>query len=61
MGPIARCVCGRNGLHRGSTREGLFEEIMYSNIVGEHESSGQNIKRAPLDVIVSKDTERQKL
>jgi hypothetical protein len=30
-------------------------------MIGEHESSGQNLKRAPLDVIVSKDTDGQKV
>jgi len=34
---------------------------MYSNKIGEHESSGQNLKRAPLDAIVSTDTNRRKV
>ena len=43
--------CGRNGLLSG----------VFDLLIDEHESNGENLKRASLDVIVSKDTNNQKV
>ena len=43
--------CGTNGLLSG----------VFDLLIDEHESNGENLKRASLDFIVSKDTNSQKV
>jgi hypothetical protein len=45
-----------NGYGRNGLLSGVFDLL-----ISEHESNGENVKRASLDVIVSKDTDSHKV